>query len=88
MKHLLQIIDEEPLSVFTHICKEYESTNKPVSDHHIHSSTYFGEAALKALVTAGLIERESGGRLSLYQYKPTEAGLAQYKSLMAEQNQK
>jgi len=40
-----------------------------------------GEAALKALLSAGLIRRQPGGRLSLYCYEPTPEGLEQYEKL-------
>jgi hypothetical protein len=84
MKHLLQLMEQEPFRIFTAICKEYEHTGKPVSDHHIPHSTYVGELALKALVAAGLVEQQPGGRVSLYQYKPTDQGVTTYKNLVAE----
>ena len=84
MKHLLQLAEQEPFRIFTAICKEYEHTGKPIPDHHIPHSTYVGELALKALVAAGMVEQQPGGRVSLYQYKPTEQGVAAYKNLAAE----
>jgi hypothetical protein len=43
-----------------------------------------GEAALKALISAGLVRRQPGGRLSLYCYEPTDKGLEHYRALKAE----
>jgi hypothetical protein len=42
-----------------------------------------GEATLKALLSAGLIRQQPGGRLSLYSYEPTPEGLEQYERLKA-----
>jgi hypothetical protein len=84
MRHLLQLMEDEPLRLFTSICQQYERTERPVPDHSIRRSTYIQEIALKALTSAGLVEQEPGGRLSLYQYKPTSKGLTQFKKLMAE----
>jgi hypothetical protein len=43
-----------------------------------------GEAALKALLSAGLIKRQPGRKLSLYSYEPTPEGLEQYEKLKAD----
>jgi hypothetical protein len=40
-----------------------------------------GEAAVRALLSAGLVKRQSGGRVSLYTYEPTAVGLGQYEKL-------
>ena len=66
------------------ICREYQRTGQPVPDHHVHFGGYMGETTVKALVSAGLVKREPGGRISLYSYEPTKEGLAHYKKLKAE----
>ena len=66
------------------ICREYQRTGEAVPDHSLHLTGYLGEAALKALLSAGLIRWQSGGRLSLYLYEPTTEGLKQYESLKAD----
>jgi DNA-binding PadR family transcriptional regulator len=45
---------------------------------------YFGEAILRALVSANLITKEREDRVALYGYKPTEAGLKYYKAMLNE----
>ena len=86
MQHILQLMEDEPVRIFTTICEEYERTQKPVSDHNVRRSTYLQDIALKALASAGLVEQESGGRISLYQFKPTEKGLAQYHKLIEDKD--
>jgi hypothetical protein len=82
MQSLLQNLEREPAKLLAAICREYEATNKAVPDHHLNLAGYFGEAMLRALVSANLITRERGDRLSLYGYKPTEAGLKYYKAML------
>jgi hypothetical protein len=84
MQALLNSLQEEPAKLLGSICKEYESTGKPVPDHHLHLSGYFGEAILRALVSADLVARNPGDRFALYSYKPTEAGINYYRELLAE----
>ena len=81
MQQVVKALREEPAHLLGSICRECEKTGQPVPDHHLHFSGYIGEASLKALLSAGLISQESGGRLSLYCYRPTESGLGQYKNL-------
>jgi len=84
MQALLQNLEREPAKLLTAICREYEATNKAVPDHHLNLAGYFGEAMLRALVSANLITREREDRFSLYGYKPTEAGLKYYKAMLKE----
>ena len=84
MQALLQNLEREPAKLLAAICREYEATNKAVPDHHLNLAGYFGEAMLRALVSANLITREREDRFSLYGYRPTEAGLKYYKALLEE----
>jgi hypothetical protein len=84
MQALLQSLEKEPAKLLAAICREYETTGKAVPDHHLNLSGYFGEAFLRALVSANLITREREDRFALYGYKPTEAGLKYYKAMLNE----
>jgi hypothetical protein len=84
MQALLQGLEREPAKLLAVICREYEANNKAVPDHHLNLSGYFGEAVLRALVSANLITREREDRFALYVYKPTEAGLRYYRAMLDE----
>jgi hypothetical protein len=84
MQSLIQNLEKEPAKLLTAICREYEKTNKAVPDHHLNVTGYFGEAMLRALVSANLVTREREDRFSLYGYKPTEPGLKYYKAMLKE----
>jgi hypothetical protein len=84
MQSLLQGLEREPAKLLAVICREYEANNKAVPDHHLNLSGYFGEAILRALVSANLITREREDRFALYVYKPTEAGLRYYRAMLEE----
>ena len=84
MQALLQNLEKEPAKLLAAICREYEATKKEVPDHHLNLAGYFGEAMLRALVSANLVTRERGDRFSLYGYKPTKDGLKYYKSMLKE----
>ena len=84
MQALLQNLEREPAKLLAAICREYEVTKKAVPDHHLNLAGYFGEAMVRALVSAKLITREREDRFSLYGYKPTEAGLKYYKAMLKE----
>jgi len=84
MQALLQNLEKEPAKLLAAICREYETTKKAVPDHHLNVVGYFGEAMLRALVSANLITREQEDRLSLYGYKPTKEGLKYYKAMLKE----
>ena len=81
MKQVLNSLKEEPAHLLGDICREYQRTGEAVPDHRLHITGYLGEASLKALLSIGLVRRQSGGRLSLYLYEPTTEGLKQYESL-------
>ena len=84
MKQVLKSLKEEPAQLLGDICRAYEQNGRPVPDHHLQFVGYMGEAALRALLSAGLVKREPGGLLSLYTYEPTKEGLEQYQKLKAE----
>lgn len=84
MQALLQSLEKEPAKLLAAICREYEATKKAVPDHHLNLAGYFGEAILRALVSANLITKEREDRFSLYGYKPTELGLKYYKAMLEE----
>ena len=84
MKQVLKSLKEEPAHLLGDICREYQGTGQSMPDHHLQFVGYMGEAALKALLSAGLIRRQLGGRLSLYCYEPTSEGLEQYEKLKAD----
>jgi len=84
MQALLQNLEREPAKLLAAICREYEVTNKAVPDHHLNLAGYFGEAILRALVSANLITKEPEDRFALYGYKPTEIGLRYYKDMLNE----
>ncbi len=81
MKQVLKSLKEEPAHLLGTICREYQRTSQLVPDHRLFSTGYMGEVALKALLSAGLIKRQSGERLSLYSYEPTPEGLKQCERL-------
>ena len=84
MQALFQSLEREPAKLLAAICREYEVTNKAVPDHHLNLSGYFGEAMLRALVSANLVTAERGDRFYLYGYKPTEEGLRYYRAMLDE----
>jgi hypothetical protein len=84
MQALMQSLVEEPTKLLNNICREYETTNNPVPDHHFNLTGYFGEAVLRILLSANLIARETGGGISLYVYKPTEEVLKYYHDMLEE----
>jgi hypothetical protein len=84
MQALFQNLEREPAKLLATICREYEVTNKAVPDHHLNLAGYFGEAMLRALVSANLITKQREDRFSLYDYKPTEEGIKYYKAMLKE----
>lgn len=84
MQALLQSLVEEPVKLLNCICQEYETTNKPVPDHHLNPTGQFNEAALRTLLSANLMTRETGGSIALYVYRPTEEGLKYYRDMLKE----
>ena len=84
MKSLYRMLAEEPLKIFRVICREYEATEKPVPDHHINFTDYFTATILRALVSSKMLIRETGDKLSLYSYIPTEQGIHFYRRMSEE----
>lgn len=84
IKQVLKNLKEESAHLLGNICREYQRTGQSVPDHRLHFVGYLGEATLKALLSAGLIRQQPGGRLSLYCYEPTPEGLEQYERLEAD----
>jgi hypothetical protein len=75
MKELTRSLDEEPARLLGRICARYEETGRPVPDHFLQLTGYFGETMLRVLVRSGFIDRVSGGRGALNAYQPTSDGL-------------
>jgi hypothetical protein len=84
MQAVFQSLEREPAKLLAAICREYEATSKAVPDHHLNFGGYFGEAILRALVSANLVTKEREDRFALYGYKPTEAGLKYYRAMLKE----
>lgn len=84
IKQALKSLKEEPAHLLGEICRDYHRTGQPVPDHRLQLTGYLGEAALKALLSAGLLKQHSGGTLSLYCYEPTLQGLEQYERLKSD----
>lgn len=75
MKQVFRDLDDEPVRLFCQIYTEHEKTGKPVPDHRLPLFSYFAEASLRALVTAGLVKSTDDSRYSLYEYEPTAKGI-------------
>jgi len=86
MRELVHSLDEEPARLLRLICSRYEETGRPVADHYLQLTGYFGETMLRVLVRAALIDREPGGRGALHAYVPTPGGLALYKRILEERH--
>ncbi len=84
MTQVLNTMNRESAYLLKDICLYYRSNGAPAPDHRLQFAGYMGEAALKALISAGFVKKMSGGRLSLYAYEPTEKGLQQFKRLEAD----
>jgi hypothetical protein len=84
MKQVIRSLRQEPAHLLDEICQDYQRTGHPVPDHRLRFTGYMGEAALKALLSIGLVKRYSGGTTALYTYEPTAEGLAQYEKLRAD----
>ena len=84
MKELARSLDEEPARLLRRICARYEDMGRPVADHSLQLTGYFGEATLRVLVQAGFVDRLSGGREALNVYQPTSDGLEFYRRMREE----
>lgn len=84
LQQVLGAFEKEPVILLHAICKEYKVSNEPVPDHHLLVSGYLKEVALRALLSAGLMERQPGSKLTVHAYKPTSAGMKYYQRLVNE----
>lgn len=84
MRQIYEDLRREPLRLFCQICGESKHTGRPVPDHRLALFNYFAEASLRALAAAGLLKQIQGSSFSIYEYEPTERGLAMYRKLEAE----
>jgi len=75
MQELVRSLDHEPARLLLRICARYEETGRPVADHYLQLTGFFGETMLRVLVRAGLVLRHAGGRGALHLYEPTSDGL-------------
>lgn len=81
MQQVEKSLGEEPVHILGVICREHGKAGQPVPDYRLRLSGYIGEVSLKALLQAGMVTQQSGGRVSVYTYSPTEEGLKEYQSL-------
>ena len=86
VKEVTRAVKLEPAKLLCNICVEYQKTSRPVPDHNLNLVGYLRDVALRALLSAGMIEEKTGGSLSLYEYEPTEKGCAQFAKIMPECN--
>lgn len=86
MQELVRSLDEEPAMFLTRICSRYEETGRPVPDHYLQLTGYFGETMLRVLVQARMISRHAGGRGSIYAYEPTAEGLELHRKMHEERS--
>jgi len=84
MQALLRNLESEPAKILAAVCREHEMTGKDVPDHHLNLAGYFGEAMLRALLSADLVARVPGDRCALYGYRPTKQGLKLYQAMRKE----
>ena len=75
VQELLKGLEEEPARILRSICAQYNQSQAPVPDHHLPWAGYVGEVSVRALLEAGLIQREPGGHGAIYCYRPTAEGL-------------
>ncbi len=68
MQAVLAALEKEPITLLYAICAEYKSSKEPVPDHHLHVSGYLKEVALRALLSTGLLERQT---VAGYLFTPT-----------------
>ncbi|MBN1855411.1 MAG: hypothetical protein JW846_00475 [Dehalococcoidia bacterium] len=85
MQELERSLDEEPEWLLRRICARYRRTERPVPDHYLQITGYFGETMLNVLIRSGMIVREMGGDNALCVYRPTAEGLALQERIRKEQ---
>jgi hypothetical protein len=74
MSQLIRSLDEEPAHLLHLICMRYNETGRPVADHYLQMTGFFGETMLRVLTSAGLIDHVAGERGALNVYTPTALG--------------
>ncbi len=84
MRELIRSLDDEPARLLQRICSRFVETERPVADHYLQLTGYFGETMIRVLVRAGFIDRVSGGRGALNAYQPTADGLDFYRRMREE----
>ncbi len=84
IRQIILDLENEPVRLLCIIGREKTTTGAAIPDHRLGLNNYFAEAALRALVAAGLVTQRPGGIISIYDYEPTEKGLAIYSKLCEE----
>lgn len=84
MRQIYDELQREPLRLLCQVCAETQRSGRAVADHNLGLFSYFAEASLRALVASGLLKQTQGSSFSIYEYEPTEKGLALHKRLMEE----
>ena len=87
MQELVRSLDEDPARFLSRLCSKYEETGRPVPDHYLQLTGYFGETMLRVLVQAHMISRHDGGRGSIYAYEPTTDGLELHRRMREERSE-
>ena len=87
MQELVRSLDEEPTALLIRVCSKYEELGRPVPDHYLQMTGYFGEIMLRVLIQARMISRQAGGRGSIYAYEPTADGLELHRRMREERPQ-
>ncbi len=82
MRRVLTLLEKEPAYMLKMICKEFETSGNALPDHRLQLNGFIEDISLKALVAADYVSREDGGRMSLYQYRPTDKGIQKYRYLL------
>ncbi len=84
IRQIISDLEQEPLRLLCAVGKECSKAPGAIPDHRLGLNNYFAEAALRALVSAGLLKMQVGGNLAIYEYEMTEKGAAIYGRLVSE----
>lgn len=82
MGRVFGLMEKEPAYLLRMICDEFDTSGNALPDHRLQLNGFIEDISIKALVAAGFVNREDGGRLSLYKYSPTEKGMQEYRNLL------
>jgi hypothetical protein len=82
MRRVLNLLEKEPAYMLKVICKEFEASGNALPDHRLQLNGFIEDISLKAFVAAEYVSSEDGGRMSLYQYRPTDKGIQKYRYLL------